>query len=87
MNPLVRFINYIVYSFFQRLLIIVIIYIVRVYIQTIFKLCCERLMCGPGESDVMFDQREPGVAAEVRDIFRATSRKVVNGDYFITAGK
>ena len=44
-------------------------------------------MCGPGESDVMFDQRELGIATEMSNIFRATSRKVVNGDYFITAGK
>ena len=44
-------------------------------------------MCGPGQCDVMLDKGELGVAAQVRDIFRATSRKVVNGDYFITTGK
>ena len=44
-------------------------------------------MCGPGESDVMFNECELGAATEVRHIFAATSSEVVDRHNFIATGK
>jgi hypothetical protein len=44
-------------------------------------------MDGPGDSDVVIDQRELGVVVEVRNVFGSSSGEIVNRYDFITTGK